>query len=94
MAFPYVSASEDVYLENSLVSGFAEACGDDMGIANVAFHGSCSMDSTNHEETTSLHSVQVIHKLMWHDVMGLLNMILQYAIYCPMTGLFDQEDGR
>ncbi|KAL2329213.1 hypothetical protein Fmac_022640 [Flemingia macrophylla] len=58
VAFPYVSASEDVHLENLLVSGFAEACGDDMEIANVAFHGSCSMDGTNYEETTALHSVQ------------------------------------
>ncbi|XP_020215072.1 uncharacterized protein LOC109799010 isoform X2 [Cajanus cajan] len=58
VAFPYVSASEDVHLENLLVSGFAEACEDDMGIANVAFHGSCSMDGTNYEEATALHSVQ------------------------------------
>lgn len=65
VAFPYVSTSEDVLLENSLVSGFAEACGD-MGIGNVAFHGSCSIDDANHEEITTLHSVQVINKLMWH----------------------------
>ncbi|TKY67817.1 hypothetical protein E2542_SST10713 [Spatholobus suberectus] len=58
VAFPYVSVSEDVHLENLLVSGFAEACGDDMGIANVAFHVSCSMDGTNYEEITALHSVQ------------------------------------
>ena len=57
VAFPYVSTSEDVLLENSLVSGFAEACGD-MGIGNVAFHGSCSIDDANHEEITTLHSVQ------------------------------------
>ncbi|KAK7404314.1 hypothetical protein VNO78_05107 [Psophocarpus tetragonolobus] len=55
MAFPYVSAPENMLLENSLVSGFAEACGDDM---NVVFHRSCSMDGTNHEEITALHSVQ------------------------------------
>lgn len=63
MAFPYVSASEDLLLENTLVSGFSEACGDDTAIANVAFHGSCSMGGTN-EEVTALHSVQVINKLM------------------------------
>ncbi|ESW03550.1 hypothetical protein PHAVU_011G023200 [Phaseolus vulgaris] len=57
MAFPYVSASEDLLLENTLVSGFSEACGDDTAIANVAFHGSCSMGGTN-EEVTALHSVQ------------------------------------
>ncbi|CAK8576932.1 unnamed protein product [Lathyrus sativus] len=58
MAFPYVSASQDVNLEDSLVSGFAEACGDDLGIGNVAFLGSCSMGNGNHEETAALHSVQ------------------------------------
>lgn len=61
MAFPYVSASEDVNFKDSLVSGFAEACGDDLGIGNVAFHGSCSMGNANHEETAALHSVQVIN---------------------------------
>lgn len=58
MAFPYVSASEDVNLEDSLVSGFAEACGDDLGIGNVAFLGSCSMGNGNREETAALQSVQ------------------------------------
>ncbi|CAJ2655230.1 unnamed protein product [Trifolium pratense] len=61
MAFPYVSASEDVNLEDSLVSGFAEACGDDLGIGNVAFLGSCSMGNGNHEETPASRSVQVIN---------------------------------
>lgn len=64
VAFPYVSASEDLLLENTLVSGLSEACGDGTGIANVAFHGSCSVGGTNHEETTALHSIQVINKLM------------------------------
>ncbi|XP_061359629.1 uncharacterized protein LOC133303690 isoform X2 [Gastrolobium bilobum] len=58
MAFPYVSASEDGNLENLLVSGFAEACGDDLGIGNIAFLGSCSMDDTNREEIAALHSLQ------------------------------------
>ncbi|KAJ1420673.1 putative transmembrane protein [Sesbania bispinosa] len=58
IAFPYVSAPEDVNLEDSLVSGFAEACGDDLGIGNIAFLGSCSMDNKNHEETAASHSVQ------------------------------------
>ncbi|XP_061979974.1 uncharacterized protein LOC133700450 isoform X3 [Populus nigra] len=31
MGFPYVAASEEA-MENSLVSGFAEACGQDLGI--------------------------------------------------------------
>lgn len=64
MAFPYVSASEDVSLEDLLVSGFTEACGDDLGIGNIASLGSCSRDNTNHEETGALHSVQVINTSM------------------------------
>lgn len=74
VAFPYVSTSEDVLLENSLVSGFAEACGD-MGIGNVAFHGSCSMDGANHEEITTLHSVQVINKLIDMVYYGILGPV-------------------
>ncbi|XP_047182833.1 uncharacterized protein LOC124849034 [Vigna umbellata] len=58
VAFPYVSASEDLLLESTLVSGLSEACGDGTEIANVAFHGSCSVGGTNHEETTALHSIQ------------------------------------
>lgn len=74
VAFPYVSTSEDVLLENSLISGFAEACGD-MGIGNVAFHGSCSMDGANHEEITTLHSVQVINKLIDMVYYGILGPV-------------------
>ncbi|KAI4334749.1 hypothetical protein L6164_013461 [Bauhinia variegata] len=52
MAFPYVSASDEEKFENSLVSGFAEACGDNSEIGNIAFLGSCS------KKDVALHSVQ------------------------------------
>ncbi|KAK7258124.1 hypothetical protein RIF29_32589 [Crotalaria pallida] len=58
LAFPYVSASQDENLENVLVSGFTEACGDGLGINNVAFIGSCSMDDESRVESEALHSVQ------------------------------------
>ncbi|KAF7833696.1 putative transmembrane protein [Senna tora] len=58
MAFPYVSASEEEKLENLLVSGFAEACGHDLGIGNVAFLGSCAVEDANHEESAALHSIE------------------------------------
>ncbi|KAK2433312.1 2-C-methyl-D-erythritol 4-phosphate cytidylyltransferase [Trifolium repens] len=77
MAFPYVSASEDVNLEDSLVSGFAEACGDDLGIGNVAFLGSCSMGNGNHEETPALHSVQAyLTKRMEESHKGKTNLVV------------------
>lgn len=62
MAFPYVSSSEDASLEDSLVSGFTEACGEGLGIGNVALLGSCSMSNGRHGETSA--SVQVINKFM------------------------------
>lgn len=58
MAFPYVSSSEDASLEDSLVSGFTEACGDGLGIGNVALLGSCSMSNGRHGDTSALQSVQ------------------------------------
>ncbi|CAL0334245.1 unnamed protein product [Lupinus luteus] len=58
LAFPYVSASQDENLENLLVSGFTEACGDGLGIRNVAFIGSCSLDDHSLVGNTALYSVQ------------------------------------
>ncbi|OIW05595.1 hypothetical protein TanjilG_23381 [Lupinus angustifolius] len=58
LAFPYVSASQDENLENLLVSGFTEACGDGLGIRNVAFIGSCSLDDQSLVGNTALYSVQ------------------------------------
>lgn len=98
LAFPYVSASQDENLENLLVSGFAEACGDDLGISNVAFVGSCSMDDKSRVKNAALHSVQVINKIMWHDPLwnfGSCNVILMlFVAHYNLTGIFDQEDGR
>ncbi|KAL9407461.1 hypothetical protein Peur_004433 [Populus x canadensis] len=56
MAFPYVAASEEA-MENSLVSGFAEACGQDLGISNVAFSESCSLEGENFQKLANLHAI-------------------------------------
>ncbi|KAJ6944956.1 hypothetical protein NC651_000094 [Populus alba x Populus x berolinensis] len=56
MAFPYVAASEEA-MENSLVSGFAEACGQDLGISNVAFSESCSVEGENFQKLANLHAI-------------------------------------
>ncbi|XP_054799668.1 uncharacterized protein LOC129304064 [Prosopis cineraria] len=58
MAFPYVSASEEEKLENSLVLGFSKACGDDLEIDDVIFLGSCSLEDANHRENAAVHSIQ------------------------------------
>ncbi|KAF9686535.1 hypothetical protein SADUNF_Sadunf03G0168700 [Salix dunnii] len=55
MAFPYVVASEEA-MENSLVSGFAEACGQDLEISNVAFAESCSVDGESFQKLAKLHA--------------------------------------
>ncbi|KAF9688561.1 hypothetical protein SADUNF_Sadunf01G0001200 [Salix dunnii] len=56
MAFPYVAASEEA-MENSLVSGFAEACGQDLGISNVVFSESCSVEGENFQKLANLHAI-------------------------------------
>ncbi|KAJ6404023.1 hypothetical protein OIU84_012255 [Salix udensis] len=58
MAFPYVAASEEA-MENSLVSGFAEACGQDLGTSNVAFSESCSVEGENFQKLANLHAINV-----------------------------------
>ncbi|CAK7339058.1 unnamed protein product [Dovyalis caffra] len=56
MAFPYVASSEEA-MENSLVSGFAEACGQDLGISNIAFSESCSVEGENFQKLANLHAI-------------------------------------
>ncbi|XP_050219347.1 uncharacterized protein LOC126669825 [Mercurialis annua] len=57
MAFPYVAASEET-VENSLVSSFAESCGKDLGVSNVAFSESCSVEGDNFRKLADVHAVQ------------------------------------
>jgi hypothetical protein len=66
MAFPYVAASEEV-MENSLVSGFAEACGQDFGISDVAFSESCSVEGENFQKLANLHAINVNEIEMFDD---------------------------
>lgn len=57
MAFPYVAPSEEETMENLLVSGFTEACGQDLGSVNVAFSESCSIEGGDYQRLTDLQSV-------------------------------------
>lgn len=74
MAFPYVSASEEEKLENLLVSGFSNACGDNLEIGDVTFLGSCSMEGANHRENAVVHSIQVITKPCGFTYDGILDL--------------------
>ncbi|KAI9196610.1 hypothetical protein LWI28_025395 [Acer negundo] len=58
MAFPYISASGDSMMESLLVSEFREACGNDLGISNVAFSESCMAEDGDFIKLADLHSVQ------------------------------------
>ncbi|EOY32270.1 hypothetical protein QUC31_019472 [Theobroma cacao] len=58
MAFPYVAASEEETMENLLFSGFMEACGHGLGVSNVAFSESCSIEGGDFQKLANLHSVQ------------------------------------
>lgn len=60
LAFPYVAASEESSMENSLVSSFAENCGQDTGINNVAFSESCFIEGDNFQKLADVHAVHVI----------------------------------
>lgn len=65
MAFPYVSISEETEtMENSLISGFTENCENHLGVNDVAFMGSCSIEGEGLTKLTSLHAVHV----MWLEV--------------------------
>ncbi|KAB1227714.1 hypothetical protein CJ030_MR1G004258 [Morella rubra] len=58
MAFPYIAAaSDEETMENLLVSGFMETCGHDLGISNVAFLESCSVEGGNFQKLADLRSV-------------------------------------
>ncbi|PPD88077.1 hypothetical protein GOBAR_DD14978 [Gossypium barbadense] len=57
MAFPYVATSEEETMENLLVSSFKEACGHGLGVANVAFLESCSIEGGDFQKLANLHSV-------------------------------------
>lgn len=57
MAFPYVAPSEEETMENLLVSGFTEACGQDLGSVNVAFSDSCSIEGGDYQRLADLQSV-------------------------------------
>ncbi|XVE78927.1 hypothetical protein DITRI_Ditri14bG0017400 [Diplodiscus trichospermus] len=57
MAFPYVAPSEVEKMENLLVSGFKEACGRGLGVSNVAFSESCSIEGGDFKKLANLHSI-------------------------------------
>lgn len=59
MAFPYVAAPEEDAMENSLVSGISETCGQDFGFSNVAFLESCSIEGENFQKLANLQSFHV-----------------------------------
>lgn len=74
MAFPYVAISdEDEALENSLISGFAENCGDGLKVNHIAYLDSCSVNGKNFKKLQGLHSV---HDFMESRVSGQTDLIL------------------
>ncbi|KAL0929068.1 hypothetical protein M5K25_001008 [Dendrobium thyrsiflorum] len=59
VAFPYIAlSSEKDTLENSLISGFIENCGHDLGVKNIAYMESCSLEGQNLQKLGGLHSLQ------------------------------------
>ncbi|XP_020113709.1 uncharacterized protein LOC109727910 [Ananas comosus] len=59
MAFPYVAISdEEATLENSLVSGFTENCGNGLGVNRVAYVDSCSISGENLQKLNDFRAVK------------------------------------
>ncbi|XVF19151.1 hypothetical protein REPUB_Repub11eG0084400 [Reevesia pubescens] len=57
MAFPYVAPSEEETVENLLVSAFKEACRHGLGVSNIAFSESCSIEGGDFLKLANLHSI-------------------------------------
>ncbi|KAF8035344.1 hypothetical protein BT93_C1390 [Corymbia citriodora subsp. variegata] len=57
MAFPYVAAIEEETVETSLISGFAETCGQDLETSSIALLGSCSLKGDNYHKLSDLQSL-------------------------------------
>ncbi|RWW17694.1 hypothetical protein GW17_00018362 [Ensete ventricosum] len=72
MAFPYVSIDEQEMLENSLVKGFVENCGQGLGVNQIAYLDSCSLDGGN-KKLEGLHSV---HDILASRISGKMDLIV------------------
>lgn len=59
VAFPYIATSnEKNTLENSLISGFTESCGKDLGVKNIAYMESCSLEGQNLKKIGGMRSLK------------------------------------
>lgn len=59
VAFPYVAVSDGKStLENSLISGFTENCGNELGVNHIAYMESCSVDGENLKKLQGLKSLE------------------------------------
>ncbi|CAN1860101.1 hypothetical protein LINPERHAP1_LOCUS43381 [Linum perenne] len=61
MGYPYVTASTKESMENSLLTGFQEACGEELEASTVAFSESCTIDG---EKFQKLAGVEAVHDLL------------------------------
>lgn len=69
LAYPYVSASEENEpLQSSLVSEFAETCGNDAGLSKLAIVESCAANGGNFEKLTDINSVHVIVLVLLENI--------------------------
>jgi len=58
VAYPYVAASEEKKpMQSSLVSEFAETCGNDAGLGKLGIMESCAVEGGNFEKLTDINSL-------------------------------------
>ncbi|CAN0889093.1 hypothetical protein LINGRAHAP2_LOCUS16018 [Linum grandiflorum] len=57
MGFPYVAASQKESMENSLLMGFQEACGEELETSTVAFSESCSIEADKFQKLADMKAV-------------------------------------
>ncbi|GAA0139184.1 transferase [Lithospermum erythrorhizon] len=57
LAFPYVSTSDSEAIESSLISEFADACGQNLEMDNIVFSESCSLEGDNFKKLSDVNAV-------------------------------------
>ncbi|CAH2053822.1 unnamed protein product [Thlaspi arvense] len=56
LAFPYIAAPEEERMENLLLSGLKEACPHNVGVRNIVFSESCSVEDGTVQKLADLQS--------------------------------------
>uniref|UniRef100_A0A1D1YYL2 DNA-directed RNA polymerase subunit beta n=1 Tax=Anthurium amnicola TaxID=1678845 RepID=A0A1D1YYL2_9ARAE len=80
IAFPYVTVSDErEKLENTLVSGFAENCGHDLGVDQIVYLDSCSVDS---KDVMTLGGLSSLHEYLRSRMESIIKVKADMIVFC------------